>query len=207
MTPPYPKLDFHRFYATFDAPMTDFDCGTKCAPLNPSGKPFCCDVCHAVPAAYRQEWDYMQGRTNLWRTWQGHECPSDSTDPADLRAETPEHMLLLACKGPAHCQREFRLVSCRQFPFFPFVSPDYRFIGLAYEWAFEGVCWVIDHLDSVTEAYRRAFVEVYDTLFATWQDDLDSYAIHSEEMLAHFSAQKRRIPILHRAGGLLMIDC
>ena len=46
-------------------------------------------------------------------------------------------MLLLACQGPAHCQRPFRALSCRQFPFFPYITADDRFIGLAYEWEFE----------------------------------------------------------------------
>ena len=50
---------------------------------------------------------------------------------------------MLACLGPAHCQRPFRAVSCRQFPFFPYISSSLRFIGLAHEWEFENTCWVM----------------------------------------------------------------
>jgi len=46
-------------------------------------------------------------------------------------------MVLLACLGLSQCQHDFRALSCQQFPFFPYVSADYRFLGLAYEWEFE----------------------------------------------------------------------
>lgn len=201
-----PSLDIRKLYDHFDAPITALDCGQQCAPFNPTGKPFCCDICEAVPAAYHQEWDYLRRNTDLWHAWRGDECPADTDDPEMLRADTPEHMLLLACKGPDHCQRAFRALSCRQFPFFPYVTADYRFLGLAYEWAFEDTCWVISHLEAVTGAYRREFVATYDALFALWQEDFDSYAAYSEEMRTHFSSQKRRIPILHRNGGSYLLS-
>lgn len=206
MTNFVPKFNFRQFYNRFNAPVTEFDCGTKCAPHNPSGKPFCCDICHAVPAAYRQEWTYLQENTDLWHEWRGDECTAEPADPAELLADTPEYMLLLACKGPAHCQRDFRALSCRQFPFFPYVTSDYRFIGLAYEWAFENTCWVISNLWSVTEPYRQEFVRTYDEIFALWQDDFDSYANYSDQMREHFAAEKRRIPLLHRNGGYYLLS-
>lgn len=196
-----PKINFRQVYDRFNASVTDIDCGKMCAPHNPSGKPFCCDICHAVPAAYHQEWAYLQPHTNLWHVWRGDECPGDADDPEKLRAETPEQMRLLACLGPQHCQRDFRALSCRQFPFFPYITSQDRFIGLAYEWAFEPTCWVISNLGRVTMAYRREFVQAYDALFDLWPDEFESYAILSEQMRAHFAAQKRRIPILHRNGG------
>jgi hypothetical protein len=196
-----PPIDVRRLYERFDAPVTALDCGKKCAPHNPSGKPFCCDICHAVPTAYRQEWAFLRERTDLWHEWRGDECATEPADPTGLRAETPEHMLLLACQGPAHCQRSFRAMSCRQFPFFPYISSDDRFLGLTYEWAFEGQCWVISSLGSVSAEYRSAFVQTYDEIFALWEEEFDSYALLSEEMRAHFGGQKRRIPLLHRNGG------
>lgn len=196
-----PLLHIRDLYDRFDAPLVPFDCGTKCAPHNPSGKPFCCDICHAVPAAFHQEWEYLRLNTDLWHVWRGDECPQDPTDPGELWADTPQHMRLLACKGPAHCQRQFRLLSCRQFPFFPYVTTDLRFIGLAYEWVFEPTCWVISNLGQVTAAYRAEFVRVYDELFARWQAELESYANLSEQARQRFSALRRRIPLLHRNGG------
>ncbi len=201
-----PSPDFSELYARFDAPITDFDCGAACAPHNPSGKPFCCDICQAVPAAFHPEWEYLRNNTDLWFIWRGDECASEAGDPAELRAETPEHMLLLACQGPAHCQRSYRAVSCRQFPFFPYITSKDRFLGLACEWEFETSCWVINHLESVTPLYRRQFIQTYDSLFALWEEEFDSYAIHSEDMRLHFKKQKRRIPILHRNGEYYLLS-
>jgi hypothetical protein len=195
-----PKLDFEHIYARFDAPVTAVDCGQMCAPHNPSGKPFCCDICHAVPVAYRPEWDYLQRNSDLWHTWRGDECPAEVFDPQEVWDETPKHMLLLACKGPALCQRNFRSVSCRQFPFFPYITTDSRFLGLVYEWAFEDMCWVINRLNQVSQAYRSEFVRFYDEILAQWPEDFESYAIHSEEMREEFSKRKQRIPLLHRNG-------
>lgn len=201
-----PRFDMKDMYRRFNAPVTAFDCGTRCAPHNPTGKPFCCDICQAVPVAYHQEWDFLQKNTDLWHLWQGGECAADPSHPDELREETPEHMLLLACKGPAFCQREFRAISCRQFPFFPFITSDDRLIGLAYEWTFEPVCWVISNLWSVTETYRQEFISFYDDLLARWPDEYDSYAGLSDDMREHFQAQKRRIPILHRNGGYYLLS-
>ena len=207
-----PLANIRSLYSGFDAPVCDLDCGQKCAPHNnpggnPSGKPFCCDICHAVPAAYQEEWDYLQPNTDLWHVWRGDECATAKPgEREELTASTPENMLLLACLGPAACQRPYRALSCRQFPFFPYVTSDYRFLGLAYDWEFEPVCWVISNLGEVTAAYRQQFVETHDRLFAFSQESFDSYQLHSERMRAHFLEQRRRIPLIHRDGGFYLVS-
>ena len=195
-----PQINFRYLYNHFHTPITYVDCGSMCAPHNSSGKPFCCDICQAVPALYKQEWVYLQNNTNLWKKWNGNECPERKERIEELLASTPHTMLLGACLGPHDCQRNFRAISCRQFPFFPYITEDYRFIGLAYEWAFEETCWVINHLDQVLPAYRQEFITTYDALFDQWPHEMDSYADLSAEMRETFIQQKRRIPILHRNG-------
>ena len=201
-----PEINIQQIYERFSAPVTAVDCGQMCAPHNPNGKPFCCDICEAVPAAYCQEWHYLRERTDLWHVWRGDECAANSQDPSELLSETPNHMLLLACRGPERCQREFRALSCRQFPFYPYVSSDYRFLGLSYVWQFEAVCWVISNLELVSAVYRRGFVAVYDEIFAQWQEDFDSYAVYSEQARGYFAESKRRLPLLHRNGGFYLVS-
>lgn len=199
--------EIRSLYDGFNSPIAEFDCGKKCAPHNPSGKPFCCDICHAVPAAYKSEWNYLEHSTDLWHKWRGDECEdTTSKEVAHLKADTPKNMVFLACLGPAQCQRDFRALSCRQFPFFPYVTSDYRFIGLAYEWEFELRCWVISNLSGVTQKYREEFIRTYDKLFALFQDEFDHYAYHSERLRAHFSSQKRRFPLLHRNGECYLVS-
>jgi hypothetical protein len=206
MAKKFPAMDVRGYYDRFDSPITMFDCGEKCAPYNPSEKPFCCDICQAVPAAYHQEWAYLRQNTNLWHVWRGDECAENPEDPAGLHAETPDTMLLLACQGPDYCQRDYRALSCRQFPFFPYVSSGLRFLGLAYEWEFESACWVISHLADVSDTYRQEFIQAYEHLFDLWPEELNSYILHSEDLRAHYAALKRRVPILHRNGGYYLLS-
>jgi hypothetical protein len=201
--------DIAALYAGFDAPVTERDCGQMCAPDNPTGKPFCCDICQAVPAVYTSEWDFLRAHTDLWHAWRGDECASvadAAAERARLQAETPDGMLLLACLGPQRCQRNFRALSCRQFPFFPYVTADFRFLGLTYEWAFEQTCWVIRNLPLVTPIYREQFISTYDRLFALFDDEFENYALRSAEMRAAFTSRRRRIPVLHRNGGFYLLS-
>ena len=200
-----PLEDIRRLYDAFDSPVTRLDCGRKCAPFNPVGKPFCCDICHAVPAVYDEEWDYLKRNTDLWHPWRGDECP-DSEGVLRLKDETPDGMALLTCKGPALCQRNFRALSCRQFPFFPYVTADYRFLGLAYEWEFEDRCWLISNLHRVSQSYRSQFVDRHDVLFAQRQEIFENYAYHSERMRELYVERRRRIPLLHRNGDDYLVS-
>ena len=203
---PYIQIDIRSLYDSFDAPIAALDCGQKCAPHNPSGKPFCCDICHAVPAAYQQEWAYLRPNTDLWHVWCGDECLENPEDPTHLLAETPDPMLLLACQGPAICQRPYRVLSCRQFPFFPYITTSFRFIGLAYYPEFEQTCWVISHLEVVSRAYRQEFVGTYNRLFELWPEEFTSYLQQSEDLRAQYAARKGRILLLHRNGSFYWIS-
>ena len=200
------QIDFQKLLAGFNASTTPLDCGKMCAPFNSSGKPFCCDICHAVPVAYKPEWDYLKTNTDLWHLWRGDECSDEPMNPDDLLEETPEHLLLLSCKGPAHCERDFRATSCRQFPFFPYITSEFRFIGLAHDWEFESKCWILSHMDQVTREYRQEFIKTFDMIFSYWMDDFDSYAALSEEVREHYLAIHRRIPLLHRNGSAYLIS-
>lgn len=199
--------DIRALYDGFNSPVAHLDCGKKCALHNPSGKPFCCDICHAVPAAYKSEWNYLAENTDLWHKWRGDECEDiTSKDIPRIKADLPGNMTLLACLGPSLCQRDFRALSCRQFPFFPYVTSDYRFIGLAYEWQFESKCWAISNLACVTQTYREEFVRTYDKLFVLFQDEFDHYAFHSEIMRAQFIKRRKRFPLLHRNGKYYLVS-
>lgn len=196
------KAEIRALYAGFTLPITKLDCGEKCAPHNPSGKPFCCDICEAVPAAYESEWATVQAGSELWHPYRGDECGATVLDDDEM----PEGMVPLACLGPQACERDNRLISCRQFPFFPYVSEDYEFLGLAYDVDFEEKCWVISNLDQVTDAYREQFVATFDKIFALFQDEFDGYALRSAELREAFTAQKREFAILLRDGGFGMVN-
>lgn len=192
---------FVDLYARFNAPITALDCGRKCAPYNEYGVPFCCDTEHAIPTAYSAEWAYLEPSTDLWHPWED----DDPKETARLRAETPDGQVLIECLGHRHCQRNFRSITCRAFPFFPYITRERKFIGLSYYWEYEETCWVINHLRAVTPAYVQEFVAAYDWIFENLPGELENFRYHSIIMRRVFGRRRRTIPLLHRAGGAFSV--
>ncbi len=201
-----PIIDYRHLYQQFDLPISDRDCGQYCAQHNPNAIPFCCDINYAIPVIYKQEWKYLKKHTDMWQAWRSEDYQKPGLNNFEVSLKTPKNMLLMVCKGVNACQRGYRSFSCRQFPFIPYVTADYRFIGMAYDWNFESQCWLISNLGEVSLAYRQAFVNVFDAIFTHWQGEFDSYGELGEELRMHFKEQKRRLPILHRNGGYYLLS-
>ena len=195
------EIDFALLYADFNSPIMALDCGDRCGPYNERGIPFCCDLRHAVPSAYRAEWEYLKANTDLWKEWQGR----DANETANLNEQAPEGQTLIACKGYAYCQRDFRSITCRSFPFFPYITRQGAFIGLAYYWEYETRCWVISNLRSITPQYLGEFIATYETLFRAMPQELETYRHYSGTMRRVFGRQRRAIPLLHRNGSLYKV--
>ena len=183
-------------YANFRSPISEFDCGKKCAPYNENGVPFCCDTHHAIPTAYDEEWEYLQVNTDLWHPWES----KNPQETERLRAETPNGQVLIACQGHQHCQRGFRALSCRSFPFFPYITGGGEFTGLSYYWDFEDRCWVISNLQVVQPQYRQEFISTYDVIFERFPEERENFLHHSRIMRQAFDKRNRAIPLLHRNG-------
>ncbi len=198
---PEKKVDYAKIYASFQAPIAKLNCGDKCAPYNENHVPFCCDTRHAVPTAYNEEWQYLQENTDLWRLWQAEE----HAETARLQAQTPPGQALIACKGHELCQRSFRSITCRAFPFFPYISKAGEFLGLSYYWEYEERCWVISHLEVVEPEYRAQFLAAYDLLFERMPSEKETFAHHSGVMRRIFGRRHRAIPLLHRNGACYKI--
>jgi len=170
--------DFATLYRAFDEPVTDVDCGLKCGPYNERGVPFCCDPRHAIPTAYREEWAFLQAHTDLWRLWQDE----DEGETRRIWRETPSYQVPIVCKGVAFCQRPFRSVVCRAFPFFPYVSRQNELWGLSYYWQYEDRCWVLSHLHRVRPAFVQAALDAYRQLFAWYPQERAAFRHHTQVM-------------------------
>ena len=195
-------IDFSFLYANFQPPITKLDCGKKCAPYNESGEPFCCDIHHAIPTAYLEEWQYLQENTNLWHLWQSR----DPGETARLQAQTPSGQVMIACLGSSLCQRDYRALTCRAFPFFPYITLEGEFVGLSYYWEYEDRCWVISNLSEVTSEYRSNFVIAYDEVFEQMPQEKENFRIFSMTMRRVFGRKRRAIPLLHRNGLVYKIS-
>lgn len=202
--------EIRRFYDDFDAPITALDCGQICAAHNESGKPFCCDICHAVPTVYESEWAFLQEHTDLWHVWKAEQCtdtPEEAAaEIARLKAETPDNMTLVECLGPDKCQRQYRALTCRQFPFFPYIDSAGNLLGLSYYWQFEDQCWVISNLQRVSDRFRQECIRAFEFIFARIPEEFETYQYHSEVMRDTFNEKRRAIPLLHRNGQAYKIS-
>jgi hypothetical protein len=195
------ELNFSSLYACFDTPVSAIDCGERCSPFNDSGVPFCCDTRHAVPTLYLEEWNYLQASTDLWHPWQGR-TPAETRR---LQAETPASMCLVECLGHNRCQRQYRALTCRAFPFFPYIARDGRFIGMTYYWHFEETCWVISNLHLVTPQFQAEFFEAFDDLFYGMPEEGEGYRLLAIDMRRLFGRWHRRIPLLGCDGCTYLI--
>ena len=196
---PLTVLDWDRLFKHFEAPVMKFDCGTMCAPLN-GGQPVCCTTENAVPVMNTEEFRLLTGRTDLWHRFE----PKDAHE-RELVAELDESIVACECKGAAFCERDNRSLSCRTFPFFPYVTREWEFLGLSHYWQFEDRCWVLSNLRKVEPEYVRQFMDVYDVLFAHDHDELSTMRDWSATMRRVFSRWDRPIPVITREGEWVQV--
>lgn len=192
-----PHLQFEEYesiYAGFEAPVAQFDCGQYCAPHN-GGTPVCCSTAHCIPVVRRDEWKFLQSRSDLWHRYK----PGDRAEQK-IKDDLPRDILMIECKGAALCERENRSLSCRAFPFFPYVTRDYNFVGLTYYWHFEDLCWVISNLGIVERPFLDEFVSTFDLLFRRIPGELETFRDYAATMRRAFSRMGRTIPVLGRDG-------
>jgi hypothetical protein len=193
--------EFAALYARFEAPISALNCGDRCAPHNEHGVPFCCDTHHAVPSAYLAEWEYLERSSDLWHLWQGR----SEKETHELAERVPDGQVLIACRGHRECQRGFRSLTCRAFPFYPYITLEGEFIGLSYYWEYEDRCWVISNLQIVDPVYRSQFISTYDVIFESMPEEREVFRYYSTRMRRTFGRSHRAIPLLHRNGGYYKI--
>ena len=190
---------FDEIYRSFRSPLSRFDCGRHCAPLN-GGEPVCCTTQHAIPVVHKTEWQLLRARTDLWHLYR----------PADAHARRIVGSLArtctaIECKGAAFCERDNRTLACRAFPFAPYLTRERAFVGLAYYWIFEDRCWVISNLGIVDPGFVAECVAAYERLFAVDPEEFATYCGHSATMRRVFSRRRKPIPLLGRDGGCFIV--
>ena len=191
--------DFARIYRMFEAPISRFDCGKRCSPLN-GGEPVCCSTEHAIPVVDRAEWDLLRGRTRLWRRYR----PEDRAGRS-IVGQLATSCLAIECKGVRHSERDNRTLACRSFPFFPYFDRKGDFIGLSIHWTFVDRCWVISNFGIVDAEFRRQFIAAYEYLFEIDAGEIEVHREYSATLRRVFSRQRRPIPLMDREGRCFQI--
>ena len=78
----FTSAQIEELLSTLSVPVTDFDCGTLCAPGN-GGVPVCCDKDLIVPVLYKTEYKLLRGRSDLWRPFRPETKKSRPTKGRD----------------------------------------------------------------------------------------------------------------------------
>lgn len=189
------QLDIPLLFQLFSSSITEVDCGEKCSVYNANHIPFCCDIRCVVPSAYPCEWEHLKNHTELWRTLE------KNGRYKEIINKLPENQVPLICLGYQKCQRNFRTLSCRSFPFFPYIDHQGKFIGLSYYWEYQDRCWIINHLSSVTPRFRDEFVAAYQYILERSLQEYANFRHQSIIMRRVFGRMKRAIPLISREPG------
>jgi len=201
MSVPADKAFFEHLYQIFSRPLSDIDCGARCGPFNEYGVPVCCDIHLIIPSAYEEEWEYLAENTDLWQPW-------SSSGPVDqgVEDEKQDGQVLLKCLGYQHCQRPYRTLTCRAFPFFPYINSQGQFIGLAYFQEYREMCWIISNLSLVTPAYKADFRQAFRLLFRAYPESKEGYTQYSMYVREEMAAADDRIILLDFDGDVYLVD-
>ncbi len=191
--------DFARLYEGFRVPLSRHDCGRFCAPLN-DGEPVCCSTRHAVPVMEKTEFALLKSRTDLW-----HRYRPDDAQGKRIVAELGKTCVAAECKGARQCERDNRSIACRAFPFYPYVTREGDFVGLAFYWAYRDRCWVISNLEVVTRDFIAEFAAAYDDILGRDAEEFDTMKSCSATHRRVFSRLGLPIPLIGRDGGYLRV--
>ncbi len=193
------SADFARIYEGFNASVSRFDCGRKCAPLN-GGEPVCCSTQNAVPVAEKAEWDLLKSRTDLWHIFKPYDAPTRK-----IKEELPSTCRAIECKGARFCERDNRTIACRSFPFFPYINRKKEFIGLSVYWDFQDRCWMMSNMQIVDQKFIDEFCASFEAIFAKDKLEFDTFVDFSATMRRVFTRWQRKIPLLGRDGSFNVV--
>ena len=195
------KEIFRELYSGFAMPLSEIDCGLRCGPHNDYGVPVCCDIQQVVPAAFDLEWRFLQENMDLWQPWSSY----GSVD-LELEEELQDGQVLIMCKGYQECQRNFRTLTCRAFPFYPYLDSKGIFTGLAYYPDFRSACWIISNLEVVSQAYKEAFRRTFQRIFELYPQYRLNFASYSSYMRGKAAENDEKIVLLGFSGDAFLID-
>ena len=179
---------------TLTAPVTEFDCGTLCAPDN-GGVPICCDKERIVPVLYTREYALLRKRSDLWRPFQPR-----TKQQRELGEDLRSCDRLCECKGVAHCERDNRSLACRTFPLEPYLDHDGELAGLVWNWDFDGTCPLVGSRHPVRADYIDQCLRMWEKAFGWSEDERQFYFEHSQTLRRSFGQKGRKIPVFTRQG-------
>jgi Fe-S-cluster containining protein len=185
---------FEELLETLRSPITEFDCGTLCAPGN-DGVPVCCQASSIVPVMYKAEYELLRRRSELWGPYR----PRSDAD-RELVADARACEIFAECKGHEHCERENRSLACRTFPFEPYLDHDMQLVGLVWYYDLKSLCPLIESKHRILPEFIRECLSMWEKLFEGMPEELEYYHETSESLRRSFGQKQKKIPVHTRDG-------
>jgi len=161
-SPIMPKpIDWGSLYRGFSAAVTRIDCGALCAKRN-KAVPVCCNNRRHIPLLFRDElrW-HIRHNGGMWRK----RTARTKLDKKQA-AECANYLEYCLCIGAEKCRRAKRSLTCRFFPFEPYIAEDGVFVGITYMYRAAKDCPLIDNPDILpTKAYVRQSIKTWERIF------------------------------------------
>jgi Fe-S-cluster containining protein len=189
---------FEELLGTLRSPITEFDCGTLCAPGN-DGVPVCCQASSIVPFMYKAEYELLRRRSKLWGPYR----PRNSEE-VEMVQEARSCEFFAECKGHEHCERDNRSLACRTFPFEPYLDHDAQLAGLVWYYELKRLCPLIESSHKILPEFIRECISMWEKLFASMPDEIEYYHETSESLRRSFGQARLEIPVHTRNGIQLM---
>jgi hypothetical protein len=163
------EKDFFQLYKILDTPITDTDCGAICSKAN-KGVPICCETSVVIPVLYRPELDYVSRHCDLWK-----EFTPDPKIDKHLMDDCGYDDVMAVCKGHKKCNRDYRSFVCRTFPFYPFIDEAGNFLGMTYNYDFEGKCAIVGKHEMISKLYIRQFLDAWNYIFQRDEGEFEAH--------------------------------
>jgi hypothetical protein len=169
-----------QLYRLLSVRMTDFDCGKRCAPQN-NGVPYCCDREKVIPVLFKDEYQWHRLQGVFWG-----KMPVQTKSDRKLVEESCSYNVFAVCPGVQSCRRTARSLTCRLFPFEPFIDSKGYVKGLVYQSGDKGSCSLMEKPQHMyNQMYIRNATRVWQELVDTFPEDKDLYIRESRKRTRH----------------------
>ena len=158
------------YYTLLNEEITNFKCGTLCAPKN-GGEPFCCKVENAVPFLYKEEFSYLKKQSDLWSVWE----PKTKHEIKLKKNSETEDTIFCKCKGVSFCERDNRSISCRTFPLEPYIDKRDVFVGLVFMKEFTEGCPLTNRPKEIRQEFIDSHFIFWEKLILRKTDEFETY--------------------------------
>lgn len=185
------QINWSTIYKSFSASTTSLDCGTLCAQNN-RGVPVCCSNLLHVPLLFKDELQWhRKNKTALWK-----KRISRTKLDKKQEAECPDYLVYCHCSGARDCTRSNRSLTCRFFPFEPYISESGVLIGITYMYRAKKDCPIIDNPSiQVSKSYIKQAIKTWKLVFEQFPEEFDLYYENSQLLQRSFKRKKQILKV------------